>query len=307
MRISLQYTGVQGTCPLSGPSANSDPTKHVAALDQEGDRLIHMSWAPRTLQVFEVGMTQFRLFRAEMSNDNLDAPSNPTEIIRFISSLSLKKKATATINAYISAVSNWHKCLSYEDPCSNFLVKQALKGTAKALTAPDIREPITIDLLHKLSCALHSVCYSIHEAKMYKSLFCLAFFGLFRIGELICTNKKTAQKGVLQINDIAFRDNSMKIMIRFSKTDQLGKSTTMIIEGNPSSTLCPVQAAKEFIESRGQYAGPLFCHFNRLFLSRFQFNKVLSSALKFIQSEKHIRSHSFRIGGATHAICKGMT
>jgi len=252
-------------------------------------------------------MTQFRNFRAETGNNNIDAPSHPTEMIRFISSLSLKKKATATITTYVSAVSNWHKCNSYEDPCANFLVKRALKGAAKALTAPNIREPITIDLLHKLSRALHNVCYSSHEAKMFKSVFCLAFFGLFRIGELICTNKKTAQRGVLKINDIAFKDNSMKIVIRFSKTDQLGKSTTMIIEGNPMSTLCPVQAAKDFIESRGQYAGPLFCHFNRLFLSRFQFNKVLSSALKFINSEKHIRPHSFRIGGATHAICKGMT
>jgi site-specific recombinase XerD len=141
---------------------------------------------------------------------------------------------------------------------------------------------------------------------MFKSVFCLAFFGLFRIGELVCASKKTAQKGVLMIHDITFKQTSMKVCIRFSKTDQTGKATTIMIEGNSTAVLCPVQATKEYIQSRGQHAGPLYCHFNRTFLSRFQFNKVLQTSLKLAGSQQHIKSHSFRIGGATHAICKGI-
>ena len=126
---------------------------------------------------------------------------------------------------------------------------------------------MTIKLLTQICEILRCVCYFDHEAKMFKSAFCLAFFGLFRIGELVCANKETAHKAVLMINDIDFKQNSMRVVIRYSKTDQIGRTATIIIEGNTASTLCPVQATKEYIQSRCQYAGPLYCHFNRTFLS----------------------------------------
>ena len=64
---------------------------------------------------------------------------------------------------------------------------------------------------------------------------------------------------------------------------------------------------KNYIAKRGQHAGPLFCHADGSFLSRFQFNKVLEKSVEFVDNTiKIIKSHSFRIGGATNAICKGI-
>jgi hypothetical protein len=68
-----------------------------------------------------------------------------------------------------------------------------------------------------------------------------------------------------------------------------------------------VSAAKCFLAQRGGYAGPLFSHFNNMFLSKFQFNAVLKSAMKFVASNiENVKSHSFRIGGATNAMYKGI-
>ena len=44
----------------------------------------------------------------------------------------------------------------------------------------------------------------------------------------------------------------------------------------------------------------LFIHLNGKSLTRYQFNATMTKSLKFIKSEGHFRSHSFRIGGTTH-------
>ena len=142
---------------------------------------------------------------------------------------------------------------------------------------------------------------------MFKSVFLLAFFGLFRIGELVCANKKGPSSKVLQISDIAFKANKMRVIIRFSKTDQTGKSSTIIFEGKANEKLCPVQGMKQFVEKRRFQPGPLFRHANMSLLSRFQFNKVLQMAVEIVdKSITNVKSHSFRIGGATNAISKGI-
>jgi hypothetical protein len=65
------------------------------------------------------------------------------------------------------------------------------------------------------------------------------------------------------------------------------------------------KATKQFIEERGRQSGPLLTHLGGSYLSRFQFNKVLESAVDIAcPREKCIKSHSFRIGGATNAMYK---
>ena len=99
----------------------------------------------------------------------------------------------------------------------------------------------------------------------------------------------------------------MKVTIRLSKTDHKGKSSTLILKSKKGENLCPVQGMKKYINERGQQDGPLFFHADGSYLSRFQFNKVLEQAVEFVDDTiKKIKSHSFRIGGATNAICKGI-
>ena len=65
---------------------------------------------------------------------------------------------------------------------------------------------------------------------------------------------------------------------------------------------------REFINIRGCHEGPIFCHFGKSFLSRYQFNKVLEMSMKFVDASIiNVKAHSFRIGGATNAICKGIS
>jgi hypothetical protein len=223
--------------------------------------------------MFEVGKRSFEQFREQMISQPTKGPASERKIIRFIASLSINKKAPATINSYVCAISNWHKTPGWEDPCASFLVKAALKGAGRDAGTPDTRLPITPPLLTKMIDALPHICSSPYEIKLFKCVFLLAFFGLLRIGEMVCQNKYEKTSKVLQITDIAFKKNSMKVDIRFSKTDQKGKSSSLIFQGKLAEKLCPVQGMRNYIAKRGQHAGPL---------SHFQFNKVLEQTFLWI-------------------------
>ena len=68
-----------------------------------------------------------------------------------------------------------------------------------------------------------------------------------------------------------------------------------------------MQATREFLAIRGTRDGPLLVHYNRTYLSRYQFNSTLGSTLRIAEpGNPNIKAHSFRIGGATNAMSKGI-
>jgi hypothetical protein len=194
--------------------------------------------------MFEVGIRQFKQFRMEINSPSPNGPATDLEVNRFISHLSLSKKAPSTINSYVCAISSWHKTRKWEDPCASFMVNRALKGAGRKNSTPDARQPITPEILGKLIKATPSVCSSRYEATLFKCIFSLAFFGLFRIGDLVCNKKRQPQSKVLHLKHIAFKEGCMKVIVRYSKTDQAGKSSSIILKGSKESPLCPVQAMK---------------------------------------------------------------
>lgn len=51
-----------------------------------------------------------------------------------------------------------------------------------------LRKPITLDVLKQLVQVLPAVCTLRFETQLFKTAFCLAFFGYLRIGEVAFTN-----------------------------------------------------------------------------------------------------------------------
>ena len=79
------------------------------------------------------------------------------------------------------------------------------------------------------------------------------------------------------------------------------------MKGSEGHKLCPVRALCLYAKQRGRVPGPPFVHNDNSFVSIFQFNAVLKSVLKLaLPGCNSIKSHSFRIGGATNAIARGI-
>ena len=143
------------------------------------------------------------------------------------------------------------------------------------------------------------ICFNMYENKLLKAAFTLAYWDLLRVVEITLSNKKNINN-ILSSNDVHIVAGSDKltIILRFSKTDQLGKGVNIEIP-KVGGLMCPVEIVSEYLTVRPTEDVPFLCHFSESFLTRFQFSAMLTKSLKYdgIESSKY-KAHSFRIGAA---------
>ena len=178
-----------------------------------------------------------------------------------------------------------------------------LKGYSKCHPSKDLREPITLQLLKDFSNDLKHVNLSNYEALLFSTAFSVAFFGFMRVGELVVHSKDNVTSRVVQLSDVILRGSEVRVYIRFSKTDQNGRSVSLIFTSCQDQQICPVALLYRYIQQRRCIDSPLFCNFNGQPLTRFQFSSVLAKVLKFLGIKQVVRPHSFRIG-ATNLACQ---
>ncbi|KAJ8307741.1 hypothetical protein KUTeg_014712 [Tegillarca granosa] len=211
-------------------------------------------------------------------------------IVQYIAYLSLKSLSYQTVKTRIAA-----------------LINKLLEGLRRSGKSKDTRAPITLPILTQLPRALVCICFSSYEAKLFHAAFTLAFFGFLRVGEIALSNCKSNSSTVLSISDISIQNSMLKVKIRFSKTDQFGKTTTLYIDSVPSSVVCPVNAMKAYLSVRPAASNILFCHSDCKPLTQYQFSSVLKKCLKFLNlPNQQFKSHSFRIGAASLASMKNI-
>ena len=92
----------------------------------------------------------------------------------------------------------------------------------------------------------------------------------------------------------------VEICVPSSKTDQLGRGTTVVITSQRDIYVSSAKKKlKKFLLERGSYSGPPFCHVDKTPLSRHQFNAVLKKALSYLNiPAQDYKNNSFRIGMA---------
>lgn len=233
------------------------------------------------------------------------------ELINFVAYLSYSGFSPSTVSTYISGISHEHKKRGLVDKTSNFLIVKILEGLRRKRTkSRDLRSPVTLHILRKIVQALKNVCSSNYEACLFSSAFTLAFFALLRIGEISADSTSNTGSHVIQYEDVCFStSNEIYLKITSSKADQRGNGITLIISEQKGSysDLCPVKLLKQFLLKRNPIKNsPLFVHFDGTNLTRYQFNSVLMKTLKFCNITEHVRSHSFRIGGASELARRGV-
>jgi hypothetical protein len=115
--------------------------------------------------------------------------------------MSLKDLSANTAKSYISAVGFKCKITGCSDVTQNFIVHKVLEGMKRLKNRADTRLPITPDILQRIVSILPSICFNMHENKLFKVAFTLAYWGLFRVGEITLSNKKNINN-ILSNNDV---------------------------------------------------------------------------------------------------------
>lgn len=153
-----------------------------------------------------------------------------------------------------------------------------------------------------------SVSLSPYEASLFAAAFSLAFFGAFRISELVARSKEDRTGDALGIMDIA-GEGALTIQLRRSKTDQARKGVEIVLSPLGDPRYCPVATVKRFLELCPAAPGYLLIHADQVPLTKFQFERVMTGCLSragLLMAGKRYSSHSFRIGAATSAFLAGL-
>lgn len=187
-----------------------------------------------------------------------------------------------------------------------FVVRKALKGLKRLRRGRDTRRPVSWDILKAMLSVLKEVCKGEFECRLFKLAFCLAFFGAFRLGEVVSPAR--GRPGGLDVSEVVVSGEGARIVLRRSKTDQLGRGKMVCMGRLIGCESCPVEALEGYLGVRAEgLEGPLLVHQDGTFLSRFQFVAVFKQCLDRIGlSAEQYCSHSFRIGAATEAVRLGL-
>ena len=192
-------------------------------------------------------------------------------------------------------------------------LKMVLSGVQRMLSltrSPHTRLTITPPLLRQLRTIWSQQAYS-YEHIMLWAVFCVCFFGFFRLEELIPVSETAydASRHV-QLSDLTsdcpHNPTRLSIHLKRAKTDQLGRGATVYI-CRSDSDLCLVTVLLAFVAARGQQPDPLFRWVDGSPLSKPWVILKIREALTAIGVDPALYAgHSFRIGAATTAATAGI-
>lgn len=257
-----------------------------------------------TQLAYNTAVNTFSTFR-RLYNLPTTWPIPLQHVIWFITYLFEKSYSSKTIHTYVSGLSFYHKINCWYNITEVFLVRKLLEGCRRNRPSVDNRAPITISMLIDFCKILPNVTYSEFETSLFRAIFTTAYFGLFRVSELVFS---VVDNRSILFKDIKLEANYVMITIRISKNNQYGKPVTLKIPCESNTLICPVCNIKQYISIRPAAAGQFFVHANLNPVTRYQFSAVLKKCLK--QSSFKLdtyTSHSFRIGRATQLAIMGLS
>ena len=221
-----------------------------------------------------------------------------------------------SIKSYLSALRNTQLSLGLPDPREQSalpVLKRVQMGISRArLGRPQsskVRLPITGQVLRRVKAELERS--GEPERSVVWAVCCVAFFGFFRLGELLLPSRDAFNPRLhLAWGDVAVDNVRNPRMVRChlkqSKTDQLGRGVDVVLE-RTGLELCPVAAVLGYIALRGDQSGPFFLTTAKTPLSKPDFISKFRTVLgRLGLPAEDYAGHSFRIGAATSAALAGV-
>ena len=234
----------------------------------------------------------------------------------FVAFLADEGLAPQTGKGYLAAVRSMQILLGlpdFRDQSSLPMLKRVQAGIqqARALSgsASRTRLPITAAVLGRIGAQLESSSHP-HKELMW-AVACTAFFGFFRMGELLPESATVDQSSpVIVWSDVAVDSHESPAMVRIhlrrSKCDQFGKGVDIVL-GRTGHSLCSVTAIMRYISVRGSGQGIFFQLPQARVVTKAWFVDQLRSVLVSLGLPKELYAgHSFRIGAATTAAMAGV-
>jgi len=226
-------------------------------------------------------------------------------MIKFVEwSFYTRKLSAPTIKSYVSNIATLHKLNGLEEKfSSNFVLKTAIRGienlSLNTRNSHTQRKAMTLHLLKILGHEVARKNWSKDSKVVVWSAMCTAFFGSFRIGELLAkTEFSYNPTEILVWENVKFLgDNSIQIVNKVSKNRTPGGEKIDLFPF-PGSC-CPVSALKrlwnDLPHNRSQ---PVFRFTSGKLFTQKAFNEIIKECLvtRFGPKGLNYSGHSFRAG-----------
>ena len=208
-------------------------------------------------------------------------------------------------------LARWGDPLIHSMPLLEYVLRGVKSEQAKNPSALQrTRLPITPAILRKVCHALEKDKTN-HDHVMLWAVYCTAFFGFLRSGEVTVPSLAAYDPGAhLSYGDITFNSQThptlAQVNIKASKTDAF-RTGVLIYLAKTNCDLCPVAALVAYHAAQGSGAGPFFRFRKGTPLPREKLVQKLREHLAEggVDSAK-FSGHSFRIGAATTASERGI-
>ncbi|XP_078509305.1 integrase/recombinase xerD homolog [Lissotriton helveticus] len=287
-------------------SDDSLPGEPVEAWCPIAPDLIAASVAPKTKSRYE---RDWQVYRAVLQSKKGVGEFTPQGVLSFIVSQKDGGRSLALVRRQLSAIAFFAGIKGVTDPTKDLRVRRAMKGWERLVPGEkDSRRPIDSKRLVNILGALPQVCWSHYEVQLLQLAYSLAFFGAFRVSELV-PNSKMDRQGGIAVDDVVMAAGLLQVRVRRSKTDPLGKGVWVQLRASQGAGYCPVMLMERFMQMRpGCEDNRLLVHEDGTPLTKFQFTRICKRALELLGEDiAHFTSHSFRIGAATTAAELGLS
>jgi integrase len=225
-------------------------------------------------------------------------PATPETVADYAAGMAETHKP-ASIGRRLASVSKAHQAAGFDSPCRTALVRDTLAGIRRTHgTAQTRKAAVRVRHLRR---AVHELRGDMRDLRD-KALLLLGYAGALRRSELVG----------LDVADLDFTDEGLKLTVRRSKTDQEAAGFVKAIGRGTRADTCPVRALRTWLDAAGIGAGPVFRQIRRG--GRVQAERLSTDAVARILKRlapklgldpDQIAGHSLRAGFVTDQYAKG--
>ena len=269
----------------------------IKKLQEETLLNLKSSKAKNTIRAYKSDFNDFSLFCTQNGFHNL--PSDPKVVSLYLTSLSTREIKLSTIKRRLVSIGVIHKMKGHYLDTKNPIIIENLMGIKRRKgILQKGKKPILINDLKRLIDVINQQKIKDIKKLRDKSIILIGFSGGFRRNEIVS----------LDVEDLEFVFEGLKIVVRRSKTDQFGEG---LIKGIPyfeKKLYCPVTTLKSWLNTSKIKNGPLFRRISKgskLSENRLTDQTVALIIKKYLNvagiNSSNYSGHSLRSGFATSA------
>ena len=269
----------------------------IKALKEETLKNLRSSKAPNTVRAYKSDFEDFGLFCIKNGFQNL--PSEPKIVSLYLTHLSTKDAKISTIKRRLVSIGVIHKMKGHYLDTRHPLIIENLMGIKRRKgSVQKGKKPLLINDLKQVIDVINKANEPDIKKLRNKAILLIGFSGGFRRNEIVS----------LDLEDIEFVFEGLKITIKRSKTDQYGEGMTKGIPHFENSFYCPVTNLKRWLNTSKIKNGPIFVKFSKG--SKITKKRLTDQSIALIIKDylikagidsKNYSGHSLRSGFATSA------